>query len=65
MRPITYYTDYELNPPDARIMEHETLFSFTNDDGNYVFNEWWGVVGEKMFKNYCQDNIKRLREDYR
>lgn len=64
MKDIKYFIDYELNPDDARVAEHETMFSFDNDPGNYAFNEWWGIVGERSFKKYCQDNIKRLNEDY-
>lgn len=58
------YTDYTRNPSSARVHEHETMLAFRNDIGNYAFNDWWNVVGEKSFKAWVSEFLSALNEEY-
>jgi len=65
MRQISDYTDHWVkDKSDARIYEHETLFAFRNDMGNYAFNDWWCSEGFELYKQYCNNNLEDLNKRY-
>lgn len=41
-----------------RFGEHETLLSFTDDDANWVFKDWWNEEGSELFYKWLEkENI--------
>jgi hypothetical protein len=62
-RPIEYFIDYDWSP-FAHVKEHETLFSFVNDSGNYAFRDWWDQIGRAAYAKWVEENIDRLSELY-
>ena len=61
---LEYFTQYQLNDTSARVYEHETLFSFNNDSGNYAFNEWWITAGKDAYNQWCENNLEELNINY-
>ena len=61
---INDYTQHTLNDSSARTHEHETLFSFINDIGNYAFNDWWFECGSDAYNKYVEENLQELNERY-
>jgi hypothetical protein len=67
-RPADYFTDLTVktkwNTDSSRIHEHESLFSFDNDSGNYAFLEWWEEAGNFLYETWVEHNLERLSEEY-
>lgn len=41
-----------------RFGEHETLLSFTDDDANLEFQDWWNEEGSELFYKWLEkENI--------
>jgi hypothetical protein len=64
MRNSIYFTDHSFDPENARVAEHETMLSFTNDAGNYAFVDWWESEGLKLFELWVDSNLEELNSLY-
>jgi hypothetical protein len=40
------------------IPDHQTLLSFTDDDGSEAFQEWWDEEGSSLFNEWAKNSTE-------
>ena len=59
---ILKYVEHTINPYDARVAEHETMFAFNSTAGNDAFNVWWCVDGFLTYSKWVEEKLDKLKD---